>query len=76
MAERMSFMESKQERMSWKDGWHTDGNLDYYIEDGRILRGIYGGKTVYPYLPCEDGGYDNASGIKANKRNYDRVSWF
>lgn len=69
-------MDNNQKRMSWSDGWHTDGALDYYIENGRIMRGIYDGKTVYPYLPCKEGGYDNASGIAANKRNYERVSWF
>lgn len=69
-------MDNNQKRMSWSDGWHTDGALDYYIENGRIMRGIYDGKIVYPYLPCKEGGYDNASGIAANKRNYERVSWF
>ena len=69
-------MNTNQKRMSWLNGWHTDGNLDYYIENGRILRGVYDGKTVYPYLPCKEGGYDNASGIAANKRNYNRVCWF
>ena len=68
-------MKENVPRMSWKDGWHEDGKLDYYIENGRLIRGVYNGLTVYPYVYSKYGGYDNASGIKANKRNYDRVIW-
>ena len=71
-------MESKHTRMSWSNGWHTvNDNFAYYVEEGRMIRGTYYGKTVYPYLKAPRfGGYDNASGIRANKRNYDRVEWF
>lgn len=69
----------KSKRMSWKDGWHEWGQLNYYIEDGRLLRGVWNGAPVYPYLPAFEkygGGWDSAYGIRANKRNFNRVSWF
>lgn len=71
-------MESKQKRMSWTEGWHeVHEDLSYLVENGCLVRGIYDGRTVYPYLHDKRcGGYDNASGIAANKRNYDRVEWF
>ena len=71
-------MITKQKRMSWSNGWHTvNDNFSYYVEDGCLLRGTYSGETVYPYLKgARFGGYDNASGIKANKRNYERIYWF
>lgn len=71
-------MESKQKRMSWTEGWHeVHDDFSYLVENGCLVRGIYDGKTVYPYLPDKRcGGYDNASGIAASKRNYDRVEWF
>lgn len=69
-------MENKK-RTGFADGWHEKGKLSFYVEDGRLVRGTWGDeKTVYPYLPCKDGGYDNASGIKASYRNVARVSWF
>ena len=68
-------MKENANRMSWKDGWHEDGKLDYYIENGCLVRGVYNGKTVYPYVSSKVGGYDNMSGIKACKRNYERISW-
>lgn len=71
----MNENENKSNRMSWSDGWHEDGKLDYYIEDGRLIRGVMYGKTVYPYVSCTPSGYNNVSGIKANKRNYNRVIW-
>ena len=68
-------MKENAKRMSWKDGWHEDGKLDYYIENGCLVRGVYNGKTVYPYVSSKVGGHDNVSGIKACKRNFDRISW-
>ena len=71
-------MESKQKRMSWSEGWHeVNENFCYFVEGGCLIRGVAFGRTVYPYLKdTRFGGYDNASGIAANKRNYDRVEWY
>ena len=71
-------MESKQKRMSWSEGWHEiHENFRYFVENGCLVRGVSYGKNVSPYLKnARFGGYDNASGIAANKRNYDRVYWF
>ena len=71
-------MESKQNRMRRSNGWHTvNDNFAYYVEDGSLVRGTYSGKTVYPYQKdTRFGGYDNVSGIRANKSNYDKVEWF
>lgn len=71
----MNGNENAFKRMSWAEGWHEDGKLDYYIENGCLISGVMHGRTVYPYVQCATGGYNNASGIKANKRNYDRVIW-
>lgn len=70
------------DRMSWTDGWHViDANLSILIENGKFVRGTHGHgaeqKTVYPYEKSKTGGYDNASGyIEANKRNFEKLSWF
>ena len=71
-------MITKQSRMSWSNGWHNVNDyFAYYVEAGCLVRGIYYGKTVYPYQKdTRFGRYDNVSGIRANKRNYDRVEWF
>lgn len=69
-------MESKQKRMSWTDGWHeVDSNFSYYVENGCLLYGSFSGESLTPYKKNPNGGYDNASGIKATKRNYDRIIW-
>ena len=39
------------DRMSWKDGWHVFGDMGYYVENGKLMRGMMDGRTVYPYLP-------------------------
>lgn len=67
---------AKFKRMDWSDGWHTSGVLEYRIEDGCFKNGVKNGKPVYPYLLCKTGGYDNVYGIKACKRNWERISWF
>lgn len=71
-------MDSKQKRMSWSEGWHeVNENFSYFIQNGCLVRGLSYGHPVYPYLKnTRFGGYDNASGISASKRNYDRVCWF
>lgn len=63
-------------RMSWTDGWHTVDDLDYLVEDGKLIRGVRNGVTVYPYRASKSGsGLDNCSGIKACKRSWDIISW-
>lgn len=63
-------------RMSWTDGWHTIGELDCLIEDGKLIRGVRNGKTVYPYRESKQGsGLDICSGIKACKKNWDIITW-
>ena len=63
-------------RMSWTDGWHyVDRDFAYYVENGKIMRGDYKGELRAPYKLNPHGGYDNAGGIKANKRNYDKLIW-
>ena len=65
------------ERMSWSDGWQevTEG-FRIYIEGGEILRGVEGGRTVYPYRHAKRDGYDREYHAKANKRTFDRLAWF
>ena len=68
------------ERMNWKDGWHIDGIIEYYIENGVFIRGIiHCGKLnvrhVSPYVESKNGGYDRVYNMKANKRNYGKIIW-
>lgn len=71
---------NEMKRFSWSDGWHTiNSSLDIYIEDGVFVRGTYGhgidATPCYPYLPSREGGLDRAYGVKANKRNFERLTW-
>lgn len=68
-------------RMTWKDGWHKIyENLSIYIENGIIERGVArtrnGYVTAYPYISDGHGGYDRAYGVKANKRNFEKLYFF
>ena len=63
-------------RMNWKDGWHNDGRISYYIENGVFVRGKIDERPVRPYIESKDGGYDRAYNTKANKRNYFKIYWF
>jgi hypothetical protein len=64
----------------WTDGWHDAGeSFRYLVEDGyfkRAVRSNFMGETaVYPYLPDKKyGGYTSVN-LKANKRNWERISW-
>lgn len=63
-------------RMNWRDGWHNDGYIDYYIENGVIVRGVTNdGKPVKPFIESKEGGYDRVYNMKANKRNYEKIYW-
>ena len=61
-----------------KDGWHTIKGYEVYVEDERILRGTVkdgngNSVTAYPYRHNQEGGWDNASGVKVEtfrKGNY------
>lgn len=48
-----------------KDGWHTLNGYDVYVEGNRVKRAISkdGQKTLYPYIACKSGGWDNVSGV-------------
>ena len=63
-------------RMNWKDGWHIDGIIEYYIENGVFIRGKLNGQPVAPYVKSKKAGYDRVYNMKANKRNYGKVIWF
>lgn len=56
-------MAPEEDKIEWKDGWHSIDGLDIFVEDGKVLRGIRNDRTVYPYIPSSEGGIDNASGI-------------
>ena len=64
------------ERMSWKDGWHTDGRISYYIENGVLIRGKIDERPANPYVKAKGCGYDRVYNMKANKRNYFKIYWF
>ena len=64
------------ERMNWQDGWHTDGIIEYYIENGVYIRGKLNEKPVAPYVASKNGGYDRVYNMKANKKNYEKLYWF
>lgn len=73
----MPTIERKQKRMIWSEGWHeVDSNFSYYVESGKLMHGNSMGEHLTPYKKNPNGGYDNARGIAANKRNYDRIYWF
>lgn len=61
--------------ISLKEGWNEiSSSLEVYIEDWQVIKGISDGKEVYPYLPCQYGGYDPVSGIDVSEiRN---LLWF
>lgn len=65
------------ERISWTDGWHeVNSYFSYYVEGGKIMYGKCRWRhELIPYIQDESGGLNNASGIKANKRNYDKLIW-
>lgn len=64
------------ERTRWTDGWHrVDNNFSYYVENGCLMYGDFCGFSLTPYKKNPKGGYDNKSGIKANKRNYEKLIW-
>ena len=64
------------ERMSWTDGWHkVDNHFSYYVGGGKIMYGNCRGYELIPYIQDKSGGLNNASGIKANKSNYDKLIW-
>lgn len=48
-----------------KDGWHTLNGYEVYVEDNRvkIANSKDGQRTLYPYIACKNGGWDNASGV-------------
>ena len=67
----------KMAKIRYKDGWHTTGNMAFYVENGRILRGVNNDmKTVYPYkYNKRHNCYDNVSGCEASNYNASVVVW-
>ena len=63
-------------RKRWTDGWHeVNCDFSYYVYNGKLMCANMRGEHLTPYKRNHKGGYDNATGIKANKRNYDRIYW-
>lgn len=60
LLQQLDEVERKPRRIA--DGWHDRGDTSYLTENGYILRGVYKGKTVYPYRKSRSGGWDNVSG--------------
>lgn len=47
-----------------KDGWHKICGAMVYVENGKVMRGVQDGRTVYPYRKnTKIGGWDNVSGL-------------
>ncbi len=65
-----------KKRAIYKDGWHDAGDLEFYVENGKLLRGVIDGRTVYPYRACKTGGFDNISGVSAYYGVLKTVSWY
>lgn len=62
------------------DGWTSLHGVDALIEDGKVVRGVRDGKTIYPYTRNKVSGWDNASRRLTVKQfealwNDDDVMW-
>lgn len=66
----------KAKRTRYIDGWHEAGYIDFFVENGRLIRGVMDGRTVYPYRPVRSGGMDNVSGVSAYYGVLSTVEWF
>ena len=60
----------------WKNPW-KDEKAMFLVENGKLVRGVFDGKTVYPYIwnrkmHC----YVNVSGIIARYGIFDKVVWY
>lgn len=64
-------------RRFYTDGWHDRGSFSFYVEDGRLIRGMsYYGSPMYPYRysPKYD-RLDNVSGVPAYYGVLKTVCW-
>ena len=61
-------------RKVYTDGWHERCGLSFYVENGRLIRGVMDGRTMYPYRITKD-GMDNVSGIAAKYGLMNWVCW-
>ncbi len=54
-------------RTVYLDGWHQSGKLEFYVENGRLIRGVWAdSERVSPYQYDKRlGCLVNASGIRA-----------
>ena len=60
----------------WKNPWNDEKAM-FLVENGKLVQGVFDGKTVYPYkwnskLHC----YVNVSGIIARYGIFDKVVWY
>ena len=57
-------------------GWRKACGYDVWVEDGRVLRGIDNGRTVYPYKTSKSGGWDKGTPtIETLRAGLHRGSW-
>lgn len=67
-------------RTVYTDGWHTRGDFDFLVENGRLIRGVRysegGAVTVYPFCPVKSGGMDNVNGIIARYGILKKIYWY
>lgn len=64
-------------RTVYVDGWHQSGKLEFYVENGRLIRGVWAdSERVSPYQYDKRlGCLVNASGIRATYGVLNRVEW-
>lgn len=67
-------------RTVYLDGWHRSGKLKFYVEDGRLIRGVLADSErvsrVSPYQYDKRlGCLVNVSGIRATYGVLNRVEW-
>lgn len=66
----------EKKRDFYADGWHEKDSLSFFVEEGRLLRGVRGGVTVWPYqYDKKYDHYTNVSGIPARYGVLRKVIW-
>lgn len=56
-----------------QEGWNEIDDMDIFVEDGKLMRGVRDNKPIYPYLQTEPQGFDQVVGIP--KERYNDVTW-
>ena len=62
-------------RRVYVDGWHEAGDVEFLVENGKLMRGVCDGRTVYPYKLCKSGGLDLYAGVKARYGILHKIYW-